>query len=311
MTNEKKSHSIIPLAIFTTVLWGTAIVVAKIGFEYLPPAMLSGIRFTLAGLMLFPVVLSMKLPLSDIKKHWRFMVLFGFVQTFLQYGLFFMGLNIVPGEISAIIIGAGPLFIALMAHFALKNDKFTIRKTIAIVLGIAGVVFISLSNRELTTTNPLFYRGVTLLIVSNLVGSYTNIMVVKRDSNLSPVMLTMGANFSGGLMLFVASQFFETPFTPISELPLRFFLALIWLAIIPAAGFSIWYYLLSKPGVKVSELNIWKFIIPVVGVGMSWMFIEGENPNWNSVIGIIIISTSLIVLQFPSSYIKRISKKSQ
>ena len=285
-------------AIIACLLWGSAFAVAKTGFEYAPPILLSGMRFTLAGLLLFPVMAAMKIDLRKSLKHWPFMLLFAFMQTFLQYGLFFMGLDKVPAATSAIIIGAGPLFVAIMAHLTLKDDKMTLRKIIAIILGLSGVVFISLAKGEISSDSPQFWSGVTLLVISNIVGSYTNIMVVKkREYDISPVALTSFANFTGGIMLLIASMLIEKPDLNISDLPANFYAALCWLAFIPAAGFSIWYTLLQKPGVKVSELNMWKFVVPVSGVILSWILVPGESPDLISILGIIIITTALLLLQ--------------
>lgn len=262
--------------------------------------MLSGVRFTLAGLLLVPMVFITKLNWREqLSQNWRFMLLFGFVQSFLQYGIFYMGLNLVPGAISAIIIGAGPLFIAVMAHITLENDKLNARKIFAVMLGLAGVVSISITGDEFATSDK-FYLGVALLVTSNLIGSYTNIMIVKNPNKISSMLLTLVSNLSGGVMLFLTSLFLEPTDALHHSLPMEFYLAITWLAIIPAAGFTIWYYLLSLPGVKVSELNIIKFVIPIVGVILSWLMLPGEYPTWGTIIGIVIISSALIVLQLPT-----------
>ncbi len=295
-----KDWSYYALALIATTLWGSAFAGAKIGFEYMPPMMLSGFRFMLAGVLLIPLVVILKVNWRVQMKHWRFMLLFGLIQTFLQYGLFYAGLDLVPGALAAIIIGANPLFIAVMAHLTLNDDKLTPRKILAITLGVIGVIYISVGGETLTSTNPLFYRGLALLLVSNIVGSYTNIMVIKRTEPIAPILLTLVANFTGGLLLFLVSLFIEPTEVLHSHLPAEFYWALLWLAIIPAAGFSLWYSLLQRPGVKVSELNILKFIIPVVGVVSSWWLLPDESPTWRAVIGILIISTSVVVLQLPT-----------
>lgn len=288
-------------AIIACLLWGSAFAVAKIGFEYIPPILLSGMRFTLAGLLLVPVIAIRKEDLRGALKHWRFMFLFAFMQTFLQYGLFFMGLDKVSAATSAIIIGAGPLFVAIMAHITLNDDKMTLRKIAAIILGLSGVAFISLAKGSLSADDPQFWLGVALLVTSNIVGSYTNIMVVKKRSwNISPIVLTSFANFTGGLLLIITSLVVEKPV--IGELPAKFYAALLWLACIPAAAFSIWYTLLQKPGVKVSELNMWKFVVPVSGVLLSWILVSGEKPDLISLLGIIIITAALLLLQLPEKY---------
>lgn len=224
------------------------------------------------------------------------MLLFGILQTFIQYGLFFVGLNKVPGAVSAIIIGGGPLFVAIMAHFTIKDDKMTVRKVLAIALGLTGIVFISLTEGGVEQVDPTFYYGVALLIISNIVGASTNIIVAKNKGRVSPVMLTAFANFTGGIILYVVSLFTEDRY--IKDYEAEFYFALFWLALIPAAAFSIWYTLLQEPGVKVSELNIWKFVIPVTGAILSWTLLPNEVPDIYSIIGICIIATALIILQW-------------
>jgi drug/metabolite transporter (DMT)-like permease len=62
-----------------------------------------------------------------------------------------------------------------------------------------------------------------------------------------------------------------------------------------STAFSIWFKLLQRPGVKVSELNLWKFITPVTGALLSWLLIKDEYPEWLTIAGMIIITISLIM----------------
>lgn len=291
-------------AILACLLWGSAFAGAKIAFQYVDPIFLSGLRFTLAGMLLMPFIFLYKLDLRNALKHWRFMLLFAFVQTFLQYGLFFMGLSRVPAATSSIIIGAGPLFVAIMAHVVLKNDKMTLRKLISIALGMAGIVFISLTKGKLSDNDPVFYQGVALLVLSNIIGSFTNIMVVqKKEAKINPVVLTSFANFSGGLLLLATAFVVEKP--ELKQQPTEFYVALLWLSFISAAAFSLWYTELQKPGVKVSELNLWKFFVPVSGSILSWILVTNEQPDVSSVVGILAISIALLLPYFQKrSYLR-------
>ncbi|MDR0954100.1 MAG: DMT family transporter [Rikenellaceae bacterium] len=293
-------------AVLACLLWGSAFAGAKIAMEYADPILLSGMRFTLAGLLLVPLILIRKENLRGVLKAWKFLLTFAFLQTFLQYGLFFVGLDRVPGATSAIIVGAGPLFVAVMAHLTLHDDKMTLRKVLAIALGICGVLFISLATgSELAGSEPGFWVGIGLLVLSNIIGSYTNILVVKqKNSQISPIVLTAVANFVGGLLLLALSFAVEKPQFHV-HWPLEFYGALVWLAIIPASAFTLWYGVLNKPGVKVSELNMWKFLIPVVGCLLSWLLLPDEKPDLPSLIGIGIITLSLQLMQLPEHYFKR------
>ncbi|NLO69895.1 MAG: EamA family transporter [Porphyromonadaceae bacterium] len=296
-------------AILACVLWGSAFAGAKIGLQYADPIFLSGIRFILAGLLLIPVMMHKKVSLRGCMRHWRFILLFAFLQTFLQYGLFFVGIDKVPAATSSIIIGAGPLVVALMAHFIMKNERMTLRKGIAIALGLTGIVFISLTKGQISLNSSSFYTGVFLLLLSVSIGSYTNILVSQRkEANISPIALTSFAHMIGGVGLLVVSLMVEKPET--YNFPIEFYGALLWLALISAIGFSLWYGLLNRPEVKVSELNIWKFLIPVVGVILSWMFVKGETPDLPTILGMVVIATALLLVQAPDRFVRQwISKR--
>ena len=78
-----------------------------------------------------------------------------------------------------------------------------------------------------------------------------------------------------------------------AALPWAFYRTLFILAFISAVGFAIWFTLL--PIMKVSHLNLWKFIIPVLGATFSWLFIPGESPDRWALGGIALVLASLAV----------------
>lgn len=293
----QKNIQYILWAIAACILWGTAFVGAKIGFQYMGPLRLSGVRFTIAGLMLTPLLLAQGVSYRKALKHWKMILVFSIMQTFLQYGLFFAGLNLVPAATASLVVGAGPLVIAVMAHFMMPGDVLTWRKVIAICLGIAGVFFIALTKGQMLGDGWQFYGGIGLLVISILIGGGTNIFVAKYLGDLHPIALTSLANFFGGVMLYLVALFIEPEVG--NGYPIEFWGALFWLAFISAFGFSVWYTILQKPGVKVGEINVWKFVIPVTGCVLSWTFLPNEYPDWPSVAGIIVITMALLIFQWP------------
>ncbi|MEA2068830.1 MAG: EamA family transporter, partial [Verrucomicrobiota bacterium] len=79
---------------------------------------------------------------------------------------------------------------------------------------------------------------------------------------------------------------------PNLNLPLKFYGALLWIAVVSAAGFGIWFHLLSRE--KVSTLNIWKFLIPLAGATLSWILIPGESPDLPTLAGMGLIIAGII-----------------
>ncbi len=290
-------------AILATILWGSAFAGAKIGLQYAEPILLSGMRFVLAGLLLIPVARFNNVSFRKELKNWRFMLVFALLQTYVQYGLFFLGINKVPAATSAIVIGSGPLIVAVLAHYIMQNEKMSFRKIFAILLGLSGVVFMSITKGSMIGSDPVFYIGILLLLLSTLAGGYTNIMLSQRkERQISPILLTSVAHLIGGALLLLTSLVFERPQS--FRFPPEYWGALFWLAIISSTGFTLWYGLLNRPQVKVSELNIWKFLIPVTGTIFSWLFVKGESPDYPTVVGIIITTIALLLMQIPERFFR-------
>jgi drug/metabolite transporter (DMT)-like permease len=75
-----------------------------------------------------------------------------------------------------------------------------------------------------------------------------------------------------------------------------YYLSLGWLSILSAVAISIWTVLLKRPGIIVSDLNFWKFLIPVFGATLSWILLPAEKPLAITLVGMLIIASSLVIL---------------
>jgi len=141
------------LAIVACVLWSTAFVGIKIGLKYSTPIQFAGIRFVLSGVMILFVVGNLTSYFKKIKEYFKLILWVSILQTFIQYFFFYLGIERVPGALGAIVIGAGPLFIAILAHFLMPNDKLSWKKFGAIILGILGIVLVILGRGNITLEN--------------------------------------------------------------------------------------------------------------------------------------------------------------
>ncbi len=97
--------------------------------------------------MQIPLCGSLLAPFHLIRKEFYNILLVSIFHTIFLYGTFFIGMVWVRGAEGAIMIGAGPLASALMAHLLMNDDKMRPRILVGIVFGMAGVVFISLASK--------------------------------------------------------------------------------------------------------------------------------------------------------------------
>lgn len=282
------------LAIVACTLWATAFVGVKIGLKYSPPLQFAGIRFIISGLLILPFIAALirrtKISLRDMS----FIVFVGIIQVSIQYSLFYSGMSLVPGALGAMIVGSGPLFVAIVAHLLMPNDRITLRKALSIGLGLVGIAIITFGRSSMGAVGSSAILGILLLIANNILSGFGNVLVAKDKRRVPPLVLSSFSMIFGGLLLWVVGIGVEGLSN--SPFPTEYYISLGWLSFLSAAAISIWYSLLGRPGVKVSNLNMWKFIIPVLGAALSWAMLPNEYPSIIAIIGMVLVAIALLIL---------------
>ncbi|QBG47735.1 DMT family transporter [Verrucomicrobia bacterium S94] len=285
------------MAVFACLLWSSAFVAGKQALEYQAPLNLAGSRFLLAGLLQIPFCGSVTAPFLMLRREFITVLLVSLFHTVYLYSTFFIGLAWVRGAEGAMVIGAGPLASALVAHVMMHDDRIQKRTLFSILLGMAGIAFVTLSSSPWNPEGFKEFCGLLLLLSGAFVSAVGNVVVAKRKGRLHPVALNSAQMLLGGIILLLLALPFNGP--PETHLPISYYSNLLWLATISATAFAIWFFLLSR--IKVSRLNLWKFLIPFSGSIIAWLFIPGEHPTLPSLIGMLLIVTGIIIGQTGSN----------
>jgi drug/metabolite transporter (DMT)-like permease len=282
------------LAIISCLLWSTAFAGVKIGLAYATPLQFAGTRFFIAGLLVFPLAYRINPRYFRIvRENLKLILLFAFLQTFLQYTMFYTGINMIPAAVAAIVIGSQPLFIAMVANFIMPGDRMTFSKTLVMLLGIAGVALVSFGKDSQSATGHIALAGILLMLGINMLSGFTNVLVAREKGMVPPLVISSSSMILGGAALFI----FSIPFEGIhfEAKPPIYFISLAWLSLLSAIAISIWIVLLKRPGIKVSDLNLWKFLIPLFGALFSWILLPAEQPQALTSIGMFIITLALVI----------------
>ncbi|MFN2314630.1 MAG: DMT family transporter [Bacteroidales bacterium] len=286
-------HNTIFWAIITCLMWSTAYPFIKVGLQYSTPIHFAGARFILSGLMILPFTIRPQEYLRMIMANRNLIIWVTILQTLINYILFYKGMDRVPGALGAVIVGAQPFVTAIVSRIMIKEERFTRAKVLTIFLGLAGIVLVSVGRQGFHFGLPGEVAGIIMIFLANISTATSNVLVSRDGKKMNPLVLSSFSLLAGGLIMFLLSFAVEdVPSKP--DFPVKYWLVLGWLAFMSAFTFSKWYVLLKRPEVKVSELNLWKFIIPVFGAILSWILVPGEHADWVTVAGMVIISFSLI-----------------
>ncbi|MDY0407518.1 DMT family transporter [Paracerasibacillus soli] len=277
-----KKWIVITIAIFCSILWGSAFPVLKVSYVEMQMAaddtiakiVLAGMRFLMAGLLLMiGLLLFNRKSLRVTRRQVRFLIVFGLIQTALQYFFFYNGLANTSGMQGAILVSSGTFFTVILAHFFYKNDRLDLAKVIGLVAGFGGII---IANWGQSFQIAFHLNGEGFMIISALTGAIGTIMAKEMAVGIHPFALT-GYQLTFGSLLMLAVGVPQMHEHAIVFTPLGWGL-LIYSALLSAVAFALWYSILKYN--KAGEISIYKFVTPVSGAVLSAFFYPRRDIRW-------------------------------
>ena len=283
------------LAIFCTLLWGTAFPFIKVGYAQFgiegndigSKLLFAGARFTLAGIMVLFIFLVKNKHLPKIEKNGIMPVmLLGSVQTFGQYIFTYIGIGFTSGANTSVITACATFFTVLFAPLFFKSDKLNICKIIGCVLGFCGVLCVNSGGG--VTVDTLF--GDFMILMSTLSAAAGNFISKGIVRDREPISVTGFQLLFGGILLLIAG--FVTggklDFSSIKAL-----LVLLWLAFVSAAAFAIWTALL-KPH-PASRICVFNLLVPVFGTLLSGIMLGESVFGIETIVSVVLICAGIFI----------------
>lgn len=302
-----KKWFVISIAIFCSVLWGSAFPVLKVSYEELQMAaddtmakvVLAGMRFLLAGLILLVGLFFVnRKALIVTRKQIPILILFGIVQTALQYFFFYNGLANTTGMKGAILSSSGTFFTVVLAHFFYDNDRINWQKTIGLIAGFAGIV-VANWGQEFQMSFQLTGEG--YMILAALTGAIGAIMAKELALDIHPFALT-GWQLTIGSVLMLMIGLPQIQENAMTFTPLGWWL-FIYSAVLSAVAFALWYSILKYN--KAGEISIYKFATPVSGAILSALFIPGEHFTILIIGALLLVVAGFIAINYQPKAMKR------
>jgi drug/metabolite transporter (DMT)-like permease len=306
----KKKYVVIVIAIFCSILWGSAFPVLKVSYTEMQMAaddtiakiVLAGYRFLLAGvILLVGLLLFNRKALHLTRRQTFFIVIFGFIQTAVQYFFFYNGLANTSGIQGAILAASGTFFTVILAHFFYRNDRINGAKVFGLVVGFAGII---IANWGQEFSFDFHFTGEGFMILAAFTGAIGTIMAKEMALGIHPFALT-GWQLAIGSIIMLAFGMPQMTQDAIVFTPLGWGL-LLYSALLSAVAFALWYSILKYN--KAGEISIYKFITPVSGVILSAIFIPGEVLNMFVYVAIGLVALGIIAINFQPAN-KNVKKK--
>lgn len=200
MTSRPANWKILSAFAIIYFVWGSTYLAIRVGVLEMPPFLMAGIRFFLAGAILYGWMRVTGVP-SPTRREWRDAIILGALMFLMDYACLFWAEQRVPSGISAVILAAIPVCITLL-EMMLGTQKLTARLTLGLAVGIAGVAVLVNPFSSLGEA-PLDHRGVIALIVACWGWSIGTIVTRRVTLPKSKAMGSAMQMLCGGIQLLV------------------------------------------------------------------------------------------------------------
>jgi drug/metabolite transporter (DMT)-like permease len=265
-----------------SIIWGSTWYFIKVGLNHFPPFLFAGVRFLIAGGLLSGILFLSGIKLPRNIPAWRYMILSSFLQITFPYAGVFWGEQFISSGLSAVLNSSIPLFVALLAHFTLVNDRLTTRKLIGLCVSFVGILIIFKNDLG---GNAAMVLGGLAMIGSSISAACANVYAKHQGASLDPL-VTVAVHLScGGIVLTMVSRVLEPQ--PRWHWTGESIIALLFLSIFGSLLAFIGLYWLIKH-TDVTKVATLSFITPIVAVIVGTVTL-GEHIGFNTLLGIAII----------------------
>ncbi len=270
-------------------IWGSSFLNIKIASFSYEPITLALIRVIFASIPLIILCSYKKIKIEAFSKDWKPYALIGLCNIAIPFTLIALGTSKINSYLASMLMATTPMSGSLLAHFFTKNEKITLFKSLGIIVGFLGIVFLFFDEIVINKSNYIY---ALLCIVGSTFYSIGGLLTlkIKKKGNEN---VTTSTTLWSVIFLLPMSLIFESPWT--AEPSLGSTISLVYLGVIATGGaWLIRFRILTVNGL-VFQTQV-AYLIPIFGIFFGY-FLMNEVITWRVIISLIIIITGIYIVK--------------
>ena len=279
--------------IVVCVVWGTTYLAIRVAVRSIPPFLLTGIRFTLAGLILLAIarIIGDRMPRSRRTLLELFVV--GVLLITIGNFVVVWAEQWVPSGLAALFVATAPFWMALIERLHKDGDRLDRRRAFGMLLGFAGVVLLVMPGGESRELDRNFVLGALGIQGGCVAWQYGTLRAKYYLAEVPPLMSSAFQMLFGGLVTgAIGLAVGETGRLSFAS---EGVLALGYLILFGAVlAYSAYVYAIRH--MPTTNMSLYAYVNPVVAVFLGWLLLH-ERLTVLSVAAMVIILVGVGMVQ--------------
>ncbi len=256
------------------LIWGTTYLGIRVSLETMPPALMGGLRWTIAGtlLALYLTARGQRLP---PRSQWGSIVLLGFLLLGLGNGGVVVSELWLPSGLAAVLVATSPFWMAAVEACLPDGEHLRPLVIVGLLVGFSGIVVLVWPELTLEGGNGHFLAGIVAVQIA-AIGWSLGSAYSRRHARTENVLGTTAFQMLAGGLMMVAAGTVRGEWADLT-FNARTASALAYLSTVGAVGgFVAYTYALRH--LPVSFVSLYAYINPVIAVTLG-VLVLGEPFN--------------------------------
>jgi drug/metabolite transporter (DMT)-like permease len=269
------------------VLWGATFLAIRVAVLEVPPFLVAGLRFSVAGGLLYGFMRLRGKP-SPSAVEWRGIALMALFMFVITYGALFWAEQYVPSGVTSVIEATLPITTLTLEVFVFRQQPFRWGMLASVAIGFGGVALLLVRNGAGSV------EAIPCLVILGAGVAWSLGAVLTRTMSLprSRPLTAGGAMMLGGIVLLALSRI-SGEINSLPYIPLRAGVALLYLIVGGSLiAFTAYVWLLAR--MSATRVASHAYVNPVVAVALGY-FVAGEELTLRTLLASLLIVLSVFL----------------
>lgn len=297
-TNTDKIKLISAFAIVYFV-WGSTYLAIKIVVNTLPPLSSAGVRFLLAGMILYSFKRLRGIPKPE-KHHWKSSAIAGAIFFLISNGGIMIAIQYVDSGITALLVALTPCWIVIIDRISGKTRETGILTIIGLSLGLFGLLILFNPFKAVSASGELNLLAAAAIVLCSISWAFGSIFVREAKLPESRSLSAAMQMICGGVLLIIAGairgEWLSMDIQRVSSESIFAFIYLVFIGSIVA--FTAFNWLLKTT--TSAKAGTYAFVNPVVAMILGFL-LGGEVLSIEGIISALIIILGVVLISLESN----------
>ncbi len=277
------------LLILASIIWGATFPAIKVMLDYIPPIILGGIRYLIGAIPIL-IILAYQKELKNswnfFRHNWKYIVAVGIFMVTIPNFTQNIGMQYTTASLSSIIQSVGPIVVIILAVMFLR-EKLTLYRVVGTAMALIASVLLIWGGGVSFSDTMIF--GNILIFISAVSYGINGAISKAALKTHTPLVLVGYSMLVGAIILFPLSFAFNERVDWVFNQNLLSISLLLALAIFPCfIATLIWFIALKS--LPVSKQVVYVYLIPIVAVAISIVFLNEELTLLTAVLGAVTVA---------------------